>query len=410
MLVRIYFLIILLLALPTAYLFVAYVRPRTRRIGLRMLSLLPAVLLLAYFLLISLHDDMRVAHQAQVGTFCFLFFLLTAPAMLFTLIDLPACLLRGKARRTGRIVAMTVGLTAALILCYGYFEGRRHYVVHRQTFAFSNLPARFDGYRIVQFSDLHIGTFADGHRADVERIVSLINGQRPDAILFCGDLVNFESRELCGYDSLLSSLHAHDGVFAVAGNHDYPSYIRQSAAAMQKDMARLRRQERAYGWRLLLNDHVVLRRGADSLAIIGVENDGNPPFPSLGDLPKATRGLRGVMRERRNGQPDRAERLHTFAVLMSHDPTHWRRAVVPDTRIDLTLSGHTHASQFKVFGWSPCAFVYDEWSGTYTDGAQVLNVSEGVGQIMMPFRFGAWPEVNVITLKCAKPAAEKKSK
>lgn len=402
MLARIYFLIILLLALPTAYLYLAYVRRRTRRIGLRLLSFLPALLLLLYFVVVTLHDDMRVTHQAQVGTFCFLFFLLTAPAMLFTLIDLPACLLRGTARRAGRIVAMTVALTAVLILGYGYFEGRHHYVVHRQTFAFSNLPARFDGYRIVQFSDLHIGTFADGHRADVERIVSIINGQRPDAILFCGDIVNFESRELANYDSLLSSLHARDGVFAVAGNHDYPSYIHQSASAMRQDMERIRQRERGYGWRLLLNDHVVLRRGTDSLAIIGVENDGNPPFPSLGDLPKATRGLQGLMREKRNCKTDSTDRPHTFTVLMSHDPTHWHRAVVPDTRIDLTLSGHTHASQFKVFGWSPCAFVYVEWSGTYTDRSQVLNVSEGIGQILLPFRFGAWPEVNVITLKRAK--------
>lgn len=393
MLARILILIIPLLLLPPAYVYFAYSRRWTSRRPLRLLTFLPAAILLCYFLLVLRSDDMLAPHQARVGTFAFLFFLVTAPSMIFTLIDVAGCWTRGVARRVVRIAAMTLAFTSALILGYGYFEGRHHYTVHEQTFAFSNLPPAFDGYRIAQFSDLHIGTFSDGHQADVRRIVQLINAQHCDAIFFCGDLVNFESRELQGHEESLASLRAADGVFAVAGNHDYSTYIRRRDFDRKGDMARLRSKERGFGWRLLLNENVVLRRGGDSIAVVGVENDGNPPFPSLGDLPKATRGLRGLMRT--EGEDPR----HTFAILLSHDPTHWRRRVLPDTRIDLTLSGHTHAAQFKVFGWSPCAFVYDEWSGAYTESGQLLNVSEGIGQILFSFRFGAWPEVNVITLR-----------
>lgn len=149
------------------------------------------------------------------------------------------------------------------------------------------------------------------------------------------------------------------------------------------DVKDLQRRERSFGWNLLINNHDIIHRKKDSIAIIGVENDGRPPFPSLGDLPKATKGI---------GKG-------TFSILLSHDPTHWRREVLPKTDIQLTLSGHTHAGQFKVFGWSPVAFVYDEWSGAYSEGKQILNVSDGIGAVMFPFRFGAWPEVNVITLK-----------
>ena len=151
----------------------------------------------------------------------------------------------------------------------------------------------------------------------------------------------------------------------------------------EADVEEIHRKERSYGWNLLLNENRVIRHGRDSIAIVGVENDGLPPWPSLGDLPKATEGLR----------------KGTFCVLLSHDPTHWRRSVVPDTDIQLTLSGHTHAGQFKVMGWSPVSLKYDEWSGAYCEGTQILNISDGIGAVLFPFRFGAWPEINVITLK-----------
>jgi predicted MPP superfamily phosphohydrolase len=230
----------------------------------------------------------------------------------------------------------------------------------------------------------------------VETIVDLINSQKCDAIVFTGDLVNYQARETDGYRRNLSKLQAPDGVFAIMGNHDYSMYIKTLTPEMVRaDIAELQRRERSYGWQLLLNENRVLHRGNDSIAIIGVENDGEFPFPSLGDLPKACKGLQGVMRNKNAKTPAG----HTFSILLTHDPTHWRRNVLPETRIDLSLAGHTHAGQFKVFGWSPVALRYKEWSGIYTECSQVLNVNEGIGGVMFPFRFGAWPELTVITLR-----------
>ena len=200
--------------------------------------------------------------------------------------------------------------------------------------------------------------------------------------------MNHQSIELDGFQRDLSKLSAPDGVYAVMGNHDYSMYIKYpSEKEREADVEELHRRIRSYGWTLLLNEHRVLRRGTDSLIIAGVENDGLPPWPALGDLPKTMKGLK----------------RSCFTVLMSHDPTHWRRAILPRTSIQLTLSGHTHAGQFKVFGWSPVSYVYREWSGAYAEGNQVLNVSDGIGAVMFPFRFGAWPEVNVITLRRGTP-------
>ena len=177
------------------------------------------------------------------------------------------------------------------------------------------------------------------------------------------------------------------------GNHDYSMYIRYpNEEERAADVQELQNRIRSYGWNLLLNEHRIIRRGKDSLIIAGVENDGRPPFPALGDLPKTMKGLK----------------RSCFTVLMSHDPTHWRRNIIPQTNIQLTLSGHTHAGQFKVFGWSPVAHVYREWSGAYSEGNQILNVSDGIGAVMFPFRFGAWPEVNVITLRRASSNNQQK--
>ena len=143
-------------------------------------------------------------------------------------------------------------------------------------------------------------------------------------------------------------------------------------------------------WDLLLNEHRIIRQGRDSIALVGVENDGKPPFPERGDLKKALAGIPGY------GQGN--DSTHMFKVLLSHDPTHWRRKVLPQTDIQLTLSGHTHGMQFMLFGWSPSKFFYPEWKYMYHEGERGLYVSLGIGGALIPFRFGAWPEINVITL------------
>lgn len=403
MLLRILILICALLSLPDLYIYYMYARRWTKKRWIRLLWFAPSLLIAIAAGIIIGSNDMKPDHQAWVSIFMFFFLACCAPKALFMLWDgvghaINWIVSRGAKNREEegdcifvrifRIIGMALAIFAIALLSFGYFVGRHHYVIHRQTFYFPDLPKRFEGYRIAQFSDMHIGTLRDGHEEDAKKIVELINAQHCDAILFTGDLVNHQSMELDGFQRDLSKLSAPDGVYAVMGNHDYSMYIKYpTEKERDADVEELQRRIRNYGWTLLLNEHRVLRRGNDSLIIAGVENDGLPPWPALGDLPKTMKGLK----------------RSCFTVLMSHDPTHWRRAILPRTNIQLTLSGHTHAGQFKVFGWSPVSYVYREWSGAYAEGNQVLNVSDGIGAVMFPFRFGAWPEVNVITLRRGTP-------
>lgn len=177
------------------------------------------------------------------------------------------------------------------------------------------------------------------------------------------------------------------GIYAVLGNHDYMNYRHWATGNDRKaDIQRLISLEKKMGWKVLLNENSVVRHQTDSMAIIGVENDGKPPFPARADLPRAQKGL----------QAD------CFSILLSHDPTHWRRAVLPTTNIPLTLSGHTHGMQLQFGHFSPASWFYPEWGGPYTITERgiprTLYVSLGTGEVLLPFRLGAWPEINVIIL------------
>ncbi len=288
-----------------------------------------------------------------------------------------------KLRKVIYILGILILLPIAIIL-FGYCYGSRHFVVKECEVCFDSLPPQFDGYRIVQFSDFHAGAFHCGHDKDVSRLIDLINAQQGDIICFTGDLVTRESSELEGFTDELRRLKAHDGVYSVMGNHDYSLYRRISLAERKADIQNLQRLQRSFGWNLLLNDKKIISKGNDSIAIIGVENDGTPPhFPAYANLPKALDGIDS----------------NTFKVLLSHDPTHWKRNVMPETNINLTISGHTHAGQLLIFGWSPVDLVYKEWTGLYEHNGRYLHISNGVGCVPLPFRIGAWPEINVITLK-----------
>ncbi len=385
MLLRIIFLLLALLFLPDAYIFPKYIRRWTGNWLLRALYFLPTLLLVAFLVVLMSANDMQPHVQPLVGLFMLLLLCLCVPKFLFALLDGIGHIFRPSAvRRIFRIMGLTFAFLALLILTYGYFFGRSKFTVTERTYTFNALPEAFDGYRIAHISDLHVGTFRHGHEGDLTEIVNLINSLDCDAVMFTGDLVNHKSNELIGLDSIFSRLKAKDGVFSVMGNHDYSMYMHYPDESQRKaDVDNLRRYERSYGWTLLSNEHRIVRRGNDSIAIIGVENSGRPPFPSYGDLRTATRGLK----------------KRDFMILLSHDPTHWQREVVPRSNIHLTLSGHTHAGQFNIMGWSPVKHVYDEWSGTYVKDGQVLSITDGIGAVMFPFRFGAWPEVNLITLK-----------
>ena len=285
-------------------------------------------------------------------------------------------------RRAADIAGAVLAAAVAAVFVCGFTFGWKHLAVHRTTLRFADLPAAFDGYRIVHFSDLHVGSFGSDTRF-VRRLVERINREEPDAVAFTGDIVNSSYEELAPFGSLLSQIRARDGVYSVIGNHDYSEYNRwPTRDGAARSLAEIERAERFYGWHLLMNESRVVRRGGDSIAFVGVESTGRPPFPSRGDLPGAVAAL-----------PD-----GVFKVLLSHDPSHWRAEVLPGSDVDLMLAGHTHAMQFRLWGFSPSAWTYDEWGGAYDEGGRKLYVSTGAGGTA-PFRFGAWPCIDVITLK-----------
>jgi predicted MPP superfamily phosphohydrolase len=282
-----------------------------------------------------------------------------------------------------------VGIAATL---FGLLQWGRtnlyNYRVHRVPLRFPNLPAAFHGLRIVQLSDIHSGSLGDG--AGVQAGLDHVMALKPDLILFTGDLVNDRTVEMAPWKDVFAQLKAPLGVYSVLGNHDYGEYAQwPNPEAKAQNMADMLRLQADMGWRLLLNEHVVLTRGTDRIALIGVENwSASGRFVSPGDLPKAHAGTDGI----------------PFKLLMSHDPSHWDAQVrkqYPD--IDLTMSGHTHGMQFGIdtgwFRWSPVQWMYKQWAGLYTEGHQHLYVNRGFGFIGYQGRVGILPEITLFELQ-----------
>ena len=296
-------------------------------------------------------------------------------------------------------IATYAGLTASLlciiVAIMAYHIGNKRIEVKEYAFYSKDLPSAFDGMRIVHFSDLHLGTYGTD-TARVSQLLSKVMAQKGDIIVFTGDLVNFESKEARPFVEQLSKLNAPYGVYSIMGNHDYAIYRMYDTKEEQvADINRLAQIEKQAGWTLLRNENTLIHKDGQTIAIVGMENDGKPPFPHLADLPKALRGLNDPAL----GQP-------LFKIVLTHDPTHWRRAILKDTDAQLTLAGHTHGLQFKIGNWSPASLIYKEWGGQYFEGTRSIVVSVGLGLGTVPFRFGAWSEVCVITLHKGEPRKE----
>ena len=271
-------------------------------------------------------------------------------------------------------------------LTYG-MNNKYRYQIRSKRLNFPNLPPSFNGLKIVHLSDIHAGSFSD--KEAVEKGIRLIMEQRPDLILFTGDLVNNLASEMDDYWELFSQLNAPLGVYSITGNHDYADYVPwDSIEAKRSNFQQLIQVHKKMGWRLLMNEHVVLERDQDQIAIVGIENwSAKSRFPKYGDLDKAFSG---------------AEQI-PFSILLSHDPSHWRAQVLANyPTISLTLSGHTHGMQFGVelpgVRWSPVQYVYAEWAGLYEQLDQKLYVNRGFGFIGYPGRVGILPEITVIEL------------
>lgn len=286
-----------------------------------------------------------------------------------------------------------LGLVVAAIpfasIVYGMAKGRFNFRVENINLSFPNLPDAFNGFKVIQISDIHIGSFY-GHEEKVKEAIKLINKQNPDVILFTGDLVNNFTEELKGWTSILSNLKANYGKYSILGNHDYGDYFDwKNDAEKKQNLDNLKQIQNEIGFRLLLNESEEIELNGSKIGLIGIENWGLPPFPQYGNLKQAM-----------NGSSEKQ-----FKILMSHDPSHWDAEVIKDTNIDLTLSGHTHGMQFGInlgkLKWSPVKYKYPRWAGLYQEGKQYLYVNRGFGYIGFPGRVGMPPEITVIQLKKA---------
>ncbi|MGX5817406.1 metallophosphoesterase [Chitinophaga lutea] len=287
---------------------------------------------------------------------------------------------------------LLLGGTMLGTLLYG-MSNKYNYHVRKIKLTFKNLPESFRGLRIVQISDVHSGSF--NNKEAVQRGIELIQAQKPDLVLFTGDLVNDRADEMEHYIPIFSQIKAPMGVFSTLGNHDYGDYYpwpdydaERHSRLKEANLERLKAIHGEMGWRLLMNEHTLLERNGEQIALLGVENWSlNPRFPRKGDLAAAHAGCKDV----------------PFKILLSHDPTHWDGQVRPDYQdIDLMLAGHTHGMQFGLeipfFKWSPAQYIYKQWAGLYRDEKQVLYVNRGFGFLGYPGRVGILPEITVIEL------------
>lgn len=276
------------------------------------------------------------------------------------------------------------GLFSSLL--YG-FSNKYNYKVKKIKLKYSNLPTSFKGLKVIQISDVHSGSFTD--KAAVQKGIDKILQLKPDLILFTGDLVNNKSDEMENYMDVFNQLKAPMGVYSTLGNHDYGDYVQwPSQDAKRQNLEHLKKVHAQLGWRLLMNENVLLDKEGEQIAVIGVENwSSKARFPKYGDLTKAYAGTETV----------------PFKILMSHDPSHWDGEVRPKYGdIDLMLAGHTHGMQFGVeipwLKWSPVQYVYKQWAGLYESGRQKLYVNRGFGFIGYPGRVGILPEITLFEL------------
>jgi len=272
---------------------------------------------------------------------------------------------------------------------YGIVKGKYNFKVHREIVYFPDLPDDFDGFTIVQLSDIHAGSFRD-YQA-VQRGIDLAKNQNADMFVFTGDLVNHKAEEIEPMLEQFKEINAPYGQYSILGNHDYGDYVSwPSKAAKEANFAKVKKQHELMGYKLLLDENVTIKKGNSQIRLLGVENWG-VGFKSKGDLSKALQGV---------NEDD-------FKILLSHDPSHWDQEVKNHpSKINLTLSGHTHGMQFGIelpgVKWSPAQYRYPNWAGLASSMGRFLYVNRGFGYHAFSGRVGIWPEITVLELKKEK--------
>lgn len=286
-----------------------------------------------------------------------------------------------------RLLAAGVASIPLTTMLYGITKGKYRYTVNTVKLSFKDLPKAFDGFKIVQISDIHSGSLDSIE--EVSKGVALANAQNPDLVLFTGDLVNSSKSEIIPFIDTFKKLKGNYGQFAVLGNHDYYGVPRNGGEAAQEGYWQdFFAKYEQMNWQLLNNENVRIEKDGEYLQLLGVENWGAGPwFPKRGDLDRCLVNCKE----------------EDFCVLMSHDPTHWDEKVLPHKKhIHLTLSGHTHGMQFGInlpnFKWSPAQYRYPRWMGLYEEKDQYLYVNRGFGFLAFPGRVGMWPEITVLEL------------
>ncbi len=284
-------------------------------------------------------------------------------------------------------IGLLSGFLPFFVIMYAVFKAVYRFKIHAVKVKSERLPKEFKGLKIVQISDIHLGSFSFRYPI-LERAIRMINDLNADLIFFTGDLVNNYAWELRGWDVVFKQLHAKMGKYAVLGNHDYGDYSTWKTSKKKKaNFDLITYFYKKIDFKLLRNHSDIIEIKDQKIAVIGVENWGNPPFKQYGDLAKAMQNIDKI----------------PFKILLSHDPTHWNEEVVHKTDVLLTLSGHTHGMQagitLKNKQWSPIKYKYKHWAGLHKENEQYLYVNRGLGWLGFPGRLGMRPEITLITLE-----------
>ena len=383
--------LLLLIAIPDIFFYLKLKRQDSHPFYI-IVHIIPAIIFAGLFLYIKLSlDSMHNFRVVVVIMWFFFFFLLLYLSKLIHAVFYTLEYLYKKI--TGResiyFYITRVGLNVyiiALMIISAYITPKNFEVTHIQI-PIVGLPMSFDRYKIVQISDIHLGSW--NHKFQkLEPVIRLVNKQNPDIIVFTGDMVNNFAEEASGWQPYFSQLKSRNGKYAILGNHDYGDYTSWKNDSLKSENKRkIQHIITDFGFKLLLNEHITLKSNNDSISLLGVENYGNTKLTNYSDLNKALKNVRNK----------------DIKILLSHDPSQWDKEVLNRSNIALTLSGHTHAGQLGIkFGkhlFSPAAFVFKYWAGLYGINNQYIYVNRGIGYIGLPMYIGIQPEITVIELK-----------
>lgn len=383
---RIFGWMILLILLPDIYIWLHYYRTRyLSHPVLRCLWWLPCLVMLVYTLALASIHNFAPTDLTWLNLYLLLFGLFVGPKAVFALTSCIGSAIRHifhTRYNYGHRLGLVLSAIAVFAYIYGLAIGIGKIKVDHVDLSFKDLPSEFDGFRIVHISDLHVGTF-DGWRSRIlEAEIDSIRAQRDiDMVCFTGDMQNMRPQEV---SKMMKVLRRLPYTYFVLGNHDYAQYVRSTPALEQSMRRELLALESQLG-KPLCNENIKITRGGSSIWLAGEENDGKPPFPSRGDLRKTLKGI-----------PDSA-----FVILLQHDPSAWKRNILPRSHVQLTLSGHTHGGQMQILGWRPTERPHNEDLGLYEHNGRYLYVSAGLGGLV-PFRLNMPNEITVITLHAVK--------